>query len=80
MPEVKNVQALYKVEFTEYERGWGSKPWDVKFFDNEAEARACALVYNDVHNKLATTPDWYVRADYVGCSVLTLKGKSKCLK
>ena len=66
MAEVKITKPLYKVELTEYERGWGSKHWDTKFFDNEAEARAWANAYNNEHNNLPEAPDWYVSASYVG--------------
>ena len=60
-----NVVA-YKVELTEYERGWGQKHWDTWYFDNEAEARQAAIDYNLTHNTQKSAPDWYVRADYVG--------------
>jgi hypothetical protein len=60
-----NVVA-YKVQLTEYERGWGQKPWDTLYFDNEAEARQYAIDYNLKHNNLDSAPDWYVRADYAG--------------
>lgn len=60
-----NVVA-FKVELTEYERGWGCKPWDTIYFDNEAEARQYAIEYNRKHNSLDYVPDWYVRADYAG--------------
>jgi hypothetical protein len=60
-----NVVA-FKVELTEYERGWGQKPWDTVYFDNETEARQYAIDYNKKHNNLDSAPDWYVRADYAG--------------
>ena len=63
--EKPNVVA-FKVELTEYERGWGQKPWDTIYFDNEAEARQYAIDYNLKHNNLSSAPDWYVRADYAG--------------
>lgn len=58
----------YKVELTEYERGWGQKPYDTWYFDNEAEARRCAIEYNQDPNlgPFDGIPDWYVRAEYVG--------------
>ena len=67
MPRIEkpNVQA-FKVQLTEYERGWGSKPWDTVYFDNEAEARQYAIDYNLKHNNLSEALDWYVRADYAG--------------
>jgi hypothetical protein len=61
-PSVK----AFKVQLTEYERGWGQKPWDTWYFDNEAEAKQSAIDYNKKYNNLDSAPDWYVRADYVG--------------
>lgn len=66
MAEVKLNKVLFKVELTEYERGWGQKHWDTKYFDNEAEARKWAIDYNLKNNNEKTVPDWYVRADYAG--------------
>jgi len=60
-----NVQA-FRVTLTEYERGWGQKPWDDVYFDNEAEARKYADDYNKEHNTAASAPDWYVMARYDG--------------
>jgi len=60
-----NVVA-FRVELTEYERGWGQKHFDTVYFDNEAEARQWAINYNLKHNNEKTVPDWYVRADYAG--------------
>ncbi len=67
MPRIQapNVQA-FKVELTEYERGWGQKHWDTWYFDNEEEARQAAIAYNREHNTASSAPDWYVRADYIG--------------
>lgn len=56
----------FRVELTEYERGWGQKPFDTVYFDNEAEARQWAVDYNLKHNNKDYVPDWYVRADYAG--------------
>ena len=58
MAEVKNPTALFKVELTEYERGWGQKPWEDKFFDNEAEARKILNKLNrDYNNKVQLSKD-----------------------
>ncbi len=67
MPRINKpaVQA-FKVELTEYERGWGQREFDTLYFDNEAEARQYAIDYNLKHNNLKEAPDWYVRADYAG--------------
>lgn len=67
MPRIERpaVQA-FRVELTEYERGWGQRPFDTWYFDNEEEARRAAIDYNRQHNTASSAPDWYVRADYVG--------------
>ena len=44
------ITSAYRVEFTEYERGWGQKHWDTEYYDNEAEARQRAIEYNQQHN------------------------------
>ena len=66
MAQVKMSQDLFKVVLTEYDRFSGRKPWDVLYFDNEAEARQYAVDYNKKHNNLDYVPEWYVRADYAG--------------
>ena len=66
MAEVKLTQKVYRVQLTEYDRFSGRKPWDTKYFDNEAEARQWAIDYNTKHNNLDSAPEWYVRADYKG--------------
>lgn len=67
MPRIQKPTVIaFKVVLTEYERGWGQKPWDTWYFDNEAEARQAAVDYNKKHNNLSEAPDWYVRADYAG--------------
>lgn len=66
MAKVTLDKALYKVVFTEYERGWGQRHWDTEYYDNEDEARKRARDYNLEHNNLDFVPDWYVRAEYAG--------------
>ena len=67
MPRITKPDVVaFRVELTEYERGWGHKPWDTVYFDNEAEARQWAIDYNLKHNNEPAAPDWYVRADYTG--------------
>ena len=45
MAEVK-VGTLYRVDIIESERGWGQKLDEIKYFDNEPEARAFCKIYN----------------------------------
>jgi len=59
MAEVK-LNGLWKVQMTEYERGWGQRDMGTKFFDNEAEARA----FCEEYNKDPGDPDCYFRASY----------------
>ena len=66
MPEVKLTQNVYKVVLTEYERGWGQRHFDTKYFDNETEAEQYARDYNYKNNNKASAPDWYVVARYEG--------------
>jgi hypothetical protein len=65
MPRIEKPRG-YRVSLTEYERGWGQKPWDDVYFDNEAEARQYVIDFNLKHNNKDYVPDWYVRAEYCG--------------
>lgn len=63
MAEIK-VKGLWKVRFTEYERGWGQREFGPdKYFDTEAEAKACVLDFNK-DNTADIAPDWYAQASY----------------
>jgi hypothetical protein len=67
MPRIAKPNVVaFRVDLTEYERGWGSKHWDTWYFDNEEEARRAAIEYNLEHNNQKEVPDWYVRAEYTG--------------
>lgn len=63
MSEIKVT--AFRVNIIESERGWGQKLDDVKYFDNELEAREFVKKYNS-KNTAPVTPDWYMYADYVG--------------
>lgn len=60
-----NLKEIYKVQITEYERGWGSKVDEILYFDNEKEAKDFASEYNS-RNTSSTAPDWYMQAEYCG--------------
>ncbi len=64
MPEIK-LKDAYKVEIIESERGWGQKVDEVKYFDNEKEAKAFCERYNR-ENTSDVVPDWYMVANYCG--------------
>jgi len=63
MPEIK-LKTAYKVIIIESERGWGTKIDEVKYFDNETEARRFVDEYN--RDLPAHVPDWYMMARYEG--------------
>lgn len=65
MAEVKNIQSLYRVDIIESERGWGQKVDEIKYFDNEPEAKKFVEDYN-ADNNLPQVPDWYMYAVYRG--------------
>lgn len=67
MARVTAPTSTYKVVFTEYDRFSGQKHWDTEYYDNEQEARQRVIDYNTKHNNLDFVPEWYVRAEYVGC-------------
>lgn len=58
MAEVK-LSGVYKVEITEYERGWGQRtdPEDTKFFTTLEEAKAYAARWEE-----GGSPDYFWRA------------------
>ena len=49
----------------EYERGWGSRVDEVKYFPSEKEAKQFTEKFNS-QNTAATAPDWYMVAVYDG--------------
>lgn len=63
--EIKNPTPMYKVNIVEYERGWGSKVDEIKYFDNEVEAKQFCKEFNARNTELIA-PDWYMIADYQG--------------
>lgn len=58
MAEVK-LNGVYRVEITEYERGWGQRvdPADTKYFTTLEEAKAYAAHWEEGNN-----PDYFFRA------------------
>lgn len=64
MPEI-NRPIAYKVNIIESERGWGSKIDEVKYFDNEFEAKEFVNTFNSKNDE-NLVPDWYRWADYIG--------------
>lgn len=64
MPEI-NRPIAYKVNIIESERGWGSKIDEVKYFDNEFEAKEFVKTFNSKNDE-NLVPDWYMYAEYCG--------------
>jgi hypothetical protein len=58
------MRAAYRVFYTEYERGWGSRPDGHKDFTGDnalTEATEHVRVFN-AQNNLPVAPDWYMVA------------------
>jgi ABC-type sulfate transport system substrate-binding protein len=56
------VTPKYRVRYTEYERGWGSRPEGFTDFDTLEEAKEHARQYN-AENTETVVPDWYMIAE-----------------
>ena len=65
MFEVKEIKMkVYKVNLTEYEKGWGSKVFDTLYFKKEEKALSYIKEYN-AKNNLNRTPDYYTKAELI---------------
>lgn len=56
------VGSLYRVQCTEYERGYGQRDMGVHFFTTEEEAKRFCEEY------FSGTPECYFRAEYIKVS------------
>lgn len=56
-----SIRAKYRVHYTEYERGWGSRPDGHTDFDSYEEALQHKETFNAKNDK-DTVPDWYMIA------------------
>lgn len=61
---------VYRVNLTEYEKGWGSKVFDTLYFKKEENALSYIKEYNSKNN-LKMTPDYYTKAEYIGAGIIT---------
>lgn len=52
----------WRVDFTEYERGWGSRPDGFKLFETEEAALEFQRAFNAKNDK-PVAPDWYMIAE-----------------
>lgn len=60
----KSVNAVYRVDWTEYERGWGQRPDGSSLHPNIEEAKKAIKEHWDrekERNPSGRTPDWYVK-------------------
>ena len=58
------MRVAYRVHYTEYERGWGSRPDGHKDFEGSdalTEAKKHADEFN-AQNTAPSAPDWYMTA------------------
>lgn len=51
----------YRVRYTEYERGWGSRPEGFTDFDTLLEAKTATDAFNALNTE-SSVPDWYMLA------------------
>lgn len=58
------VKTKFSVELTEYDLGWGSRPFATVYFHTEADAQEYAASHNAEENTATSAPDWYVVAEY----------------
>ena len=63
MTESKIMTHKIRVRYTEYERGWGSRPDGFKDFDTLQEAIHHMDEFN-AKNTAESVPDWYMVAEY----------------
>ena len=59
---------VYKVNLTEYEKGWGSKVFDTLYFKKEEKALSYIKEYN-AKNNLNRTPDYYTKAELIALAI-----------
>ena len=63
--EIRNLQALFCITMTEYERGWGSKPDGVLAFAS-AEAASAYIKMETAGRNSRDVPDCYVSYEDIG--------------
>lgn len=57
----RNKKKTWRVHYTEFERGWGSRPGGFKDFDSLESAQKEFKEFNEL-NTCETVPDWYMVA------------------
>lgn len=62
MPEIEKPKDSWKVVIIESERGFGQKVDDVKYFDDEEDAKKFVRAFN-AQNAAGQAPDWYMYAE-----------------
>lgn len=55
------MNAKYRIEYMEYEAGWGCKPDGHRDFDSFEDAKKHQIEFNSKNN-LKPIPDWYMTA------------------
>lgn len=55
----------YRVNYYESEKGWGSDSWNTDY-SSQAEAEEWVEKTNKLYCSSSQTPDYYIKATYVG--------------
>lgn len=83
MPVAERFKKVWLVCEYEYERGWGSKLFNMTSFPYTEKGKAKALAYQasvNAHNTAPTAPDWYIRAEAPKEEFVPIKRKAKKAK
>ncbi len=59
----KNIYAVYQVNWTEYERGWGQRPDGTTYHKTKELAEKYIQYYDNKYNSGTSVPDCYTRAE-----------------
>jgi hypothetical protein len=55
----KKLYAVYAVDWTEYERGWGQRPDGKSLHNSKESAEKCVSDYDKENNNLKEVPESY---------------------
>lgn len=55
------IYAVYKVEWTEYERGWGQRPDGTSYHKSKEDAIKYIQEYDKKYNNEPSAPDCYTK-------------------
>lgn len=55
------IYSAYKIEWTEYERGWGQRSDGTSYYASKELAEKCAKDYDEKYNSEDSAPDEYTK-------------------